>query len=133
MTDREFRALYETTAESRLWRAGAGAVRMWSAAWRDSAAVRAIGGVRSSIGGWSARDRLRYGALAVAIAAFGHLVLASLLPAYVAPALPRGLILTVAAIAAAIAIAPQLFATAWSESRLRRAGASAESSSGRDL
>ena len=115
MTDREFRAVYETAAESRLWQALSAAQRAWSAAWRDSSAVRVAGRTRASIGQWPVVDRVRYGAIALGTAALGHLGFLALFPAYVAPALPRGAMLAVAILAAVIASLPQHFVRAWRE------------------
>ena len=115
MTDREFRAVYETAAESRLWLAWSAAQRAWSAAWRESSAVRLAGRVTASLGEWPAADRVRYGAIALATAALGHVGFVALFPAYVAPAFPRAAVLAVAILAAVVASLPQQFVRAWGE------------------
>lgn len=122
MSDRDFRALVDTAVESRLWLAGAAAVRAWSAAWRESSCVGAVRRAAAVTGDWTAIDRVRYSAIAIAAMALGHLALVALFPAYVAPALPMTFMLAVALLAAAVAAAPNGFARAWRQSRVREAG-----------
>lgn len=122
MSDREFRVLAETALESRLWLAAAEAARVWSAAWRESAAGRAGRRAAAQTRDWRALDRARYGAIAVASMALGHLGLVALVPVYVAPALPLTFMLLVAMLAAGIAAAPGGFIRGWHQSRLQRVG-----------
>lgn len=122
MSDRECRALAETAVESRLWLAAGETVRVWSAAWRDSSAVRAGRRAAAVTDDWTAIDRVRYSAIAIATMALGHLGLLALLPAYVAPALPMTFMLVVALLAAIVAAAPNDFVRGWHRSRLRQAG-----------
>ena len=113
MSDRDFRALAETAVESRLWLAASAVARAWSAAWRESSAVGAVRRAAAVTHAWTAVDRVRYSAIAIATMALGHLGLVALLPVYVAPALPMGFMLAVAVLAAAIAAAPHAFVRAW--------------------
>jgi len=122
MSDREFRALSETAVESRLWHAASSAGRVWSAAWRESVAAGFITRAAAVTSDWTASDRVRYGAIAVATMALGHLGLVALFPAYVAPALPITFMFVAALLAAAVAAVPHAFVCAWNQSRLREAG-----------
>lgn len=122
MSDRDFRALTETAVESRLWLTGSGAVRAWSAAWRESFAAGVVRRATAVTNDWSASDRVRYSAIAIATMALVHSGLVALLPAYVAPALPMTFMLAVALLAAAVAAAPNAFVRGWRQSRLRQAG-----------
>lgn len=113
MSDRDFCALAETAVESRLWLAAAAAARAWSAAWRDSTAAGVFTRATAVTQQWSASDRVRYGAIAIATMALGHLGLVALLPVYVAPAMPMTFMLAVALLAAVVAAAPHAFVRAW--------------------
>ncbi len=120
MSDREFRAVFETAAESRLWLFLSAAARLWPAAWADSSTARLVRRAALSIDEWNAVDRVRYGAVTVGWAALAHLGCLALFPAYVAPALPQAAIVAVALGAVVIAGRPEPFATAWTESRLNQ-------------
>ena len=113
MSDRDFRALAETAVESRLWLAASAAGRAWSAAWRDSSAAGVFTRAAAVTHEWTASDRVRYGAIAIATMALGHLGLVALFPVYVAPAMPMTFMLAVALLAAVVAAAPHAFVRAW--------------------
>ena len=121
MSDREFRALSETAVESRLWLAASAAVWVWSAAWRESSAVGVVSRAAAITKEWSPIDRVRYGAIAIATMAIGHLGLVALSPAYVAPALPMTFMLAVALLAAVVGAAPNAFVRGWRQSRVQQA------------
>lgn len=121
MIDREFRALSKTTGESRLWHAASVAVRVWSTAWRDSLTGGVVTRAAAMTNDWTAIDRVRYGAIAIATMALGHLGFVVLFPAYVAPALPITFMVAVALLAAAVALIPRGFVSGWNQSRLRQA------------
>ena len=122
MSNREFRALSETAVESRLWHAASSAVRVWSAAWRESVAAGLITRAAAVTNDWTTSDRVRYAAIAVATMALGHLGLVALFSAYVAPALPITFMIVAALLAAAVAAVPHAFVRGWNQSRLREAG-----------
>lgn len=117
MSDQDFRALYETAVESRLWLAASAVARAWPAAWRESSAAGAVRRAATVTNDWTAADRVRYSAIAIATMALGHLGLVALLPVYVAPALPMGFMLAVALLAMVVAAAPHAFVRGWSGSR----------------
>jgi hypothetical protein len=121
MSDQEFRALAETAVESRLGRAASDAVRVWSAAWRESSVVGVVRRAAAVTNDWTAIDRAQFSAIAIATMALGHLGLVTLVPAYVAPALPPTFMAAVALLAAAVAAAPHGFVRGWHQSRLRQA------------
>ena len=121
MSDREFRALSATAVESRLWQAASSAVRVWSAARRESVAAGFITPAAAVTNDWTASDRVRYGAIAVATMALGHLWYVALFPAYVGPALPITFMIVAALMAAAVAVVPHAFVRAWNQSRLHEA------------
>jgi hypothetical protein len=121
MSDREFRALADTAVESRLWLAASAAARAWSAAWRESSAIGVVMRATAVTNERTAIDRARYGAIAIATMALGHLGLVALFSVYVAPALPMTFMMAVALLAAAVAAAPHAFVRGWQQSRLRQA------------
>lgn len=91
---------------------------MMRAAWRSSQMSRRAGAVRAAVVATPAPLQWRWCAVAIAVAAAGHLALRSVMPATVVPALPAPLLIGVAIIAAAVASQPSAFECAWRSSRL---------------
>jgi hypothetical protein len=94
------------------------------AAWGSSAVGRHTGALRSAFRSASTVERLRWIATSLAVAGAGHLVLRTLMPPTVAPALPAVVFAGIVAIGGAIAWFPEAFVRAWRDSRLARAIAS---------
>ena len=91
---------------------------MTRAAWRSSLTGRLIGAARTSVMATPALLQLRWGALVIAVAAAGHLILRSMMSITVSPAMPASLVTGIAILAAAVAWQPAAFARAWRSSRV---------------
>lgn len=91
-----------------------------TAAWANSAARHAVQRLSGRLLRTSAAQRLRCCAWAIAIATALHLVLRTLMPATVVPAVPITLIVVVVAFAVVTAWQAERLQRAWRHSRLSR-------------
>ena len=112
MSDRDFEALRLVAAESSLWRVAAGIARTGLVA-RTAGAVRYVA-FRFEV--LPSEARVRVGALVAAWLGLGHLALVWMMPAYVAPALPRSWFIGFVLSAFATAAAARPLALAWAGS-----------------
>src|SRR5262245_43840633 len=119
MNDRDFARLQSLLQESRLIRgvdtiatASLHAVnRSTSAEWMRRTWARVVSGPVES--------QVRATSVFVATATIGHVLLLRLVPAHIAPALPRALWVTIAASALIVAAASAPVTTAWASSAVR--------------
>lgn len=112
----DFKTVRETAAESMIGALVTAVVRRAAAAGRESAAAGLVITWLSPIGGWNTQDRVRYGALAIAVAGYVNFVLLLLISGYSAPGIPKSAIAIAATMAALVAWAPGPFVTAWATS-----------------
>jgi hypothetical protein len=116
----DFARVRAVAARSRASRVVSTTTATVQAAWRSSA-----------VGGWlvawthrlssaSPAERVRWAATAIAVAAGAHLILRSVMPPVLAPALPAPLVVAVAGWSAIMAWKASAVATAWRRSRLSR-------------
>ena len=94
--------------------------RVWCDAWRDSAVVARLRGMRRRFLSMTAPVRLRAVAVAVGSAAAGYLALLAAMPAQVTPAVPRATWLVVFAFAVLAALFSDRLAASWPSSSIRR-------------
>lgn len=124
MITTDFECLGQAAIDSRLGRAALGGARAVQSAWLSSQTARGLAWIESSLPSGRA-GRLRFYALTAAWAALGHLVILAVVPAYVAPGLPRlGVVFGSAALV--IAACAGWIERAWPHSRVRRAAQSSD-------
>lgn len=118
MSDRDFEALRLVAVDSRLWQIGAGAARAGLAAWKDSRTSAMLRRVAAVLEVLRPAERVRAAALVAVWMGLGHLAFLWMVPAYVAPGLPRSW--TVAAVLAALIVASlaRPLAVAWTDSTI---------------
>lgn len=116
MSDRDFEALRLVAAESSLWRVAAGIARTGLVAWDESRTAGAVRYVAFRFEVLPSEARVRVGALVAAWLGLGHLALVWMMPAYVAPALPRSWFIGFVLSAFATAAAARPLALAWAGS-----------------
>src|SRR5688572_20470573 len=108
------------TADSLQGRLILAAGRLARRAWDDSRLHALINSIWRGISRSSIPERTRIAALAVAIGAATNAAVRSIVPPYIAPALPIAVILAIAVLAVAVAAAPEAFVKAWRGSRIWR-------------
>ena len=117
---REFPAVRSMLRSSAIIRACEMAMRWWALGRAHSSAGSRVAAARERVRRASPADRVRAAALAAGTAAAGHLILLRLVPAQVAPQIPRGLWLFVAAAALVAAFSANAVVGGWNSSLLRR-------------
>jgi len=117
---RDFPAVRSMLLSSAMIRALDLATRRWALARAHSSAGSRVADARERLRRASPADRVRAAALAAGTAAAGHLILLQLVPAQVAPQMPRGLWLFVAAAALVAAVSANAVVSGWNSSLLRR-------------
>jgi hypothetical protein len=120
MIDDDFRAVRATAAESTLGGTIQWALARGSAAFAHSSARDLAGRTMSDLRSWTIGDRVRYGAIAVAVAGSVNLALLSVSTSYAAPGIPVLVVGLVIALAIVVALLPESFAAAWRESFVGR-------------
>ena len=120
MIDSRFAGVRHAVADSWLGSAAAFAARAVSAAWAESWLAQWLAAFRQSVASVPLTGRVRFAAMVVVWAGLGYLGLLTVIPAYVAPGLPRDGIGFVIAAALVVAVLPDAFAQAWPGSALRR-------------
>src|SRR5688572_28717476 len=103
------------TADSLQGRLILAAGRLARRAWDDSRLHARFDSIWRGISRSSIPERTRMAALAVAIGAATNAAARSIVPPYIAPALPITVIVAIAVVAGAVALAPQAFVVAWQE------------------
>jgi len=117
---RDFPAVRSMLRSSAIIRALDMATRWWALARAHSSAGLRMDDARARLRRASPADRVSAAALAAGTAAAGHLILIQLVPAQVAPQIPRGLWLFVAAAALVAAVSANAVVSGWHSSLLRR-------------
>ena len=117
---REFESVRASARSSRLGQAAGVTTRAVAAAWRASTIALWLHRLRHDYRASSPSMRWQGVAVAIAVAAAGHLVLRAFMPAAVVPALPVTFFIGVTALAALVAWQPEAFHRAWRSSRLPR-------------
>lgn len=120
MIDSRFAGVRHAVADSWLGSAAAVAARAVSAAWAESWLAQRLDVLTRSLASGPLTSRVRFAAMVVVWAGLGYLGLLAVIPAYVAPGLPRYGIGFVIAVALVVAVLPDAFAQAWPGSALRR-------------
>ena len=115
-----FEDINTVAAKSRVAHAAAAAAGVMAAAWRSSRIGRWIGDARALFVMAPSTMRVRWYALVVGSAAFGHLALRAAMPKAILPATPPALFIAIAVVAVAVAWQPEAFQRAWRASRLAR-------------
>jgi hypothetical protein len=119
MTD-DFLRLREHARTSAIATASRRLIAAATAAWTTSAVGGWWAATIRPFAGAAAAARLRWSAIAIAVAAAGHVVLRSFLSPTVAPAMPLGLYVVIAMGGAVIAWQAEAFHRAWRGSRASR-------------
>jgi hypothetical protein len=117
---REFPAVESMLRASAIVRALDTVARWWTAAGANSAVASRALMAAAQIRRAAPADRVRAFALAIGIASAGHLILLQVVPAQVAPTIPRALWLSVAAAALLAAQCAAAVAGSWNSSVVRR-------------
>ena len=116
----DFGHVRRVTADSLQGRLILGVGRLVRRAWDDSRLLSLVANIRRGLSRSSIPERTRMAALAVAIGLTTNAAARSIVPPYVAPALPIAVIVAMALMAGAVAAAPEAFVAAWRESRIWR-------------
>ena len=112
----DFKVVEETASESAIWRFARGVITALTVAWRHSLARQRLASQAAWLEKWSADERLRHGAVAIAVAGVVNIALLWKANTYAAPGIPRAAIVLIVVFATGVAIVPGPFARAWSTS-----------------
>lgn len=118
----DFALVREVTADSVLWRMAERLVTSVTRSWRHSGVRRRGVEILGLVASWSAADRLRAAAAAVAIAGLVNITLLVGANPYAAPGVPRTVVAIVVLFAVIVAMSPQEFVRAWPSSIPGRIG-----------
>ena len=117
---RDFPRLEAHMRSSLLFRACEGVAAVGRTAAMNSATAAAIHDTRARFNALERHDRIRAIAIATAVGAAGHLLLARLMPSNLAPALPRSFWLLISATAIVAVVFARQLAAALQTSAIRR-------------
>lgn len=124
MSGHDFATVRTAAAESVIGGVVRWAVVRLGAAFADSwFRHRSLSAARA-LASWPLEDRVRYGALTIAVAGAVNIALLAFAGSYSAPGVPRALIGLVILLAVLVGLMPNTFVAAWPSSGLQRAASS---------
>ena len=121
----DFEVVRETASESAIWRVARRVLTALALAWQHSLAAQWLMRQAAWLETWSAADRARYGAIAIAVGGGVNIALLWNANTYAAPGIPRAAIALVVLVAMVVALAPAPFTAAWPTSLPGRLAATA--------